>query len=401
MAKFWLVARYEYRRIVFRRGFLLGTLVVPLVYALLIAAVVIYSESKASDLPLGYVDLSGQLDAQIQTKLPDADDRIPILAYPDQASALADLQKGVLQAFFVFPADYPNSLQTDIYYLQNPPNSKAWGQLNDFVRLNLVQNLDEATRQRVLDGSEVIVIDLQSGRKFSESGIANIVLPVFASFLFYLVVMMSSSYMLMVVADEKENRTMEVMVTSLTPTQLIGGKVLGLLGTTLTQLVIYLVTLVLGVWIAAPFVPELQQLSMPWGYLGVILLFFLPSFVLIAAIMVAIGGSVDELQQGQQVAGLLNMLFILPIFLIALLLENPSHPLVLVMTFFPTTSFMTVSLRWGVGTIPVWQLVVSWVILAATMLAAIWAAVRIFRTGMLRYGQPLTLKTLMAAVKGE
>jgi len=202
-----------------------------------------------------------------------------------------------------------------------------------------------------------------------------------------------------VVSSEKENRTMEVMITTVTPGQLIGGKTLGLLAATLTQLSIYVLTAVVAVIVAARFIPELQQVQMPWGYMGIVALFFLPAYALLAGIMIAIGAAVTELQQGQQVAGLLNLLFVAPLFMLPLFLEDPSHPLVILATLFPTTSFLTVALRWGWGVIPTWQLLAGWAILVATAMLAVWAASRVVRVGMLRYGQPLSVKGLVTAVR--
>jgi ABC-2 type transport system permease protein len=130
-------------------------------------------------------------------------------------------------------------------------------------------------------------------------------------------------------------------------------------------------------------------------------LFFLPTYALISAVMIAIGSAVTELQQGQQLAGLLNLVFLLPVFLLPLLFQNPGGPLMVFFTIFPTTSFMTISLRWGLGTVPLWQVGVGWVLLLATATFMIWAASRVFRAGMLRYGQPLTLKSAWAAVRGS
>ena len=171
------------------------------------------------------------------------------------------------------------------------------------------------------------VIDINSNRQFSENSVINVILPFVASFIFFFATMSASGYMLQAVADEKENRTLEIMITSLTPGQLIGGKLAGLLSAALTQLLIYLLAAVICVQVAAPTIEALQQAEMPWTYLGVMVLFFLPTYVLIASIMVAIGGSVDELQQGQQIAGILNLIFISPVFLTMLLFENPSSPL--------------------------------------------------------------------------
>jgi ABC-2 type transport system permease protein len=98
---------------------------------------------------------------------------------------------------------------------------------------------------------------------------------------------------------------------------------------------------------------------------------------------------------------MLNFLFILPLLLTVVIIQNPAQPLVVFLSLFPTTSFLTISLRWGLGAVPAWQLVVSWLLLVATVVAMIWAAARVFRVGMLRYGQPLSLKAAVRAVQGR
>ncbi len=398
MRNYWLVARHEYRRTVGRRAFLLLTLAIPVGIAALIALVVLIQTGGQSSLPIGYVDQAGILDASVQASLPDAGKRIPVQAFPDEESARAALEQEQIQAFFVLPPTYPQTVSTDLYYLEEPPGEDAWVDFDDFVRANLVRQFPEAVQQRLLEGTEVTVRDVASGRVF-RSG-ASIVLPFVASMLFFMATMMASGYMLQVVADEKENRTMEVMLTSVTPRQLILGKAAGLLAAALTQLGIYLAAAVIGVILARPFVPELQELVVPWDYLGVMALFFIPAYALIAGMMVVLGSAVAELQQGQQMAGLLNILFALPLFLLIMIFQDPGQPAVVFMTLFPSTAFLTISLRWALGTVPLWQMGVSWVLLVVTAGLMFWAAARVFRAGMLRYGQPLTLKAILAAIRG-
>lgn len=399
MNHFWLVAKHEYRRMVLRRAFLLTTLLVPLGMAAVIGLAFLVGSSAADKRPLGYVDHSHQLDITLWQNQPDAN--VVLRPFPDEAAAQTALANGDIQAFFVLPPDYPNTLQTDLYFLEEPPSRDTWGAFDDFVRLNLVHDLDPALRQQLLDGPTIVINDLDSGRTFSSSSILNIILPFVATFIFFIATMSASGYMIQVVADEKENRTMEIMLTSVSPFQLIGGKTAGLLAVALTQLAIYGLTFVIGVLVAKPFAPVLQTAVLPWAYLLIMALFFLPAFALIGSIMVAIGSITPNLQQGQQIAGLLNFLFILPIFLLALIIENPSSPLAVAFTLFPTTSFLTVSLRWGLGSVPLWQLGASWVILVLTAVFTTWAAARIFRIGMLQYGQPLSWKTAVAALRSS
>ena len=402
MRNFWLVAKREYRSVVVRRGFVILTAAIPLGLALLVGLGFLTQtlRENQSRLPVGYVDQAGFLDAGRQAALPGDKKGVEVRAFPDQEMALAALEGGEIQAFFVFPPDYRQTLHTEIYYLEKPLSNKTWGDFDDWVRANLIASYPAQIQARLLEGTSITVHDIVSNRTFSENSIANIVLPFVATFFFFFATMSAAGYMLGVVAGEKENRTMEILVTSVTPGQLIGGKAAGLLAASLTQLAIYVIAVVIGLKIAAPYVPELQQVVVPWDYLGVMALFFLPAYGLIAAIMMALGSAVTDVQQGQQIAGLLNLVFMLPILLVVVILEDPAGPLVTLMTLFPTTSFLTISLRWGLGAVPLWQIGVSWVLLVATMVFVLWAAARIFRAGMLRYGQPMSWKAVVAAVKG-
>ena len=347
--------------------------------------------------PLGYVDHSGILDAGLQANL--SGDPVEIRAFASEEAGRAAVESGEIQTLFVLPPDYPHTLESEPYYQEEPPSNDVWRDFDDLVRLSLLAGMPEELQQRLFEGADITVHDVTSGREFGESSIINVILPFAASFFFFFATMSAAGYMLGVVAGEKENRTIEIMVTSVTPGQLIGGKTLGLLGAALTQLGIYALAIVIGLIVAAPYIPELQQVVVPWDYLGIMALFFLPTYALISALMIAIGGAVTEIQQGQQLAGLLNFLYLAPMLLLPLLFENPEHPIIVFLTLFPTTSFLTVSLRWGLGTVPLWQLGVGWVVLVVTAGFMVWAAARIFRVGMLRYGQPLSLKAALGAIR--
>ena len=399
MRNLWLVAKHEYRGTVVRRGFLIMIVAIPLGMAALIGLAILVENMGSDSRPVGYVDYSGTLDAGLLASLPE--DSTEIRAFADEELARAALEGEEIQALFVLPAEYPQTLASDLYYLEEPPGGDAWGDFDGFVRVNLLSGMTEEMQELLLEGPEITVYDLASNREFSEGSIVNVILPFVATFFFVFATMSGAGYMLGVVAGEKENRTIEVMVTSVTPGQLIGGKAVGLLAASLTQLAIYVVAAVIGVIVAAQYVPEFQQLQVPWLYLGIMVAFFLPTYALISAVMIAIGAAVTELQQGQQLAGLLNLLFMLPLFLIILLFKDPGGPLMVFFTIFPTTSFMTISLRWGLGTVPLWQVGVGWVLLVVTTVFMLWAAARVFRAGMLRYGQPLNLKSAVAAIRGS
>jgi ABC-2 type transport system permease protein len=399
MHHFWLVARQEFRTTVLRRSFLLLTLAIPLGLAVLVGMGYLVATMGQSGLPIGYVDPAGVLGPGPAEVLADSG-RVIARGYPDEAAATAALERGDIQAFFVFPPDYPANLELDLYYLEKAPANDAWKDFDDFVRAELVAELPPDVQERVLDGPSITVTDVASGRQFGENSTATIVAPFVLAFFFFFGTIAAAQYMLSVVANEKENRTLEIIVTSVTPFQLIGGKTVALLAATLLQLTVNVVATVVLVGVAGQFIPQIPAVPVPWGYLGLMALYFLPAYALLAGVMIAIGSAVTGLEQGQQIAGLLNLVFGLPFYVMPVLFENPGHPLLILLTLFPPTAFLSIALRWGLGTVPYWQLGLSWALLVGTAAAMIWVAARVFRASMLSYGQPLSLKGIAAALRG-
>jgi ABC-2 type transport system permease protein len=115
--------------------------------------------------------------------------------------------------------------------------------------------------------------------------------------------------------------------------------------------------------------------------------------------MIVIGSAVTELQQGQQIAGILNLFFMAPFFVLVILFANPDGPLAVALTLFPTTAFLTISIRWALTAVPLWQLGLSWLFLVTSALITVWVAARVFRLGMLSYGQRLGWASLKAALR--
>lgn len=401
MRNYWLMARHEYLKRVRTRSFLLTTLGVPALIVVIIVVGAIAASSGGSDLPVGYVDNAGLLDPGLYAEpyLDDMEDRVALAPFADTGSARAALEAGEIQGYFVLPPGYPTDPQIEVYYQGDYPSQRDFA---DFVRANLLArtDLDADAQAWLLAGPSVTVRDFASGREIGGDAFASVVLPLLGGFFFFFAVMGASGFLLQIVADEKENRTMEILITSINPLELIAGKALGLIAVALTQITLWALAVVVSVVIAARFVDFLDNLTIPWSFLLIMVLYFLPAFGLMAGMMTVIGSAVTELQQGQQIAGVLNLLFIAPFFFFVLIFSNPHSPLLTFMTFFPTTSFMTVAMRWGVTGVPAWQLVTSWLLLVATAAFMIWIASRVFRLGMLRYGQRMEMREMVAALRG-
>jgi ABC-2 type transport system permease protein len=399
MLNFGLIARQEFRKMIGTRTFLATTIGVPLLIVVMIGIGVLATLWGRDDRPIGIVDQAGILVPGVVPA--NQDDLLTLITYADETAAHAALAAQQIQAYYLLPPDYPYNPQIEQYYWEDAPGRDARQTIGAFVQANLISSVPAEAQLRLSEGAEVTTRSADGRREVRSDDFMSVLLPFVAAFLFVFAVIGSAGYLLQVVADEKENRTMEIMVTSVTPLELIGGKALGLMAVTLSQIALWVITIVLGLVVGARYIEALQGVTVPWSLLLVVVLYFLPAFALVAGLMTAIGGAVTQVQQGQQIAGILNLLFLLPLFLIVLFLNNPNSPLLVALTLFPTTSFMTVTMRWGLTVIPTWQLVLSWSILAGTAVLSVWAASRIFRIGMLHYGQPLRLQAVLSVLRAK
>jgi ABC-2 type transport system permease protein len=393
----WLVARHEYLRMVRRRAFLLGTLVVPLLIGAVMAVSIYLAIGERDDRPLGYVDRAGVLSTDVASPF-EGSRAIELRPFADETDAQAALEAGQIQSYYLLPEDYITSGQLELTYWEDAPADPVRGQFDDFLRANLAAGLPAAAQRRAIEGPSITVRSADGRREINSRNWTAIALPFVASFFLVMAVMTSSGYLLQAVTTEKENRTMELMITSLTPEQLVGGKAVGLMSVSLTQIGIWALAIVISLLVGARYLAVLRQARVPWGMLGIAVLYFLPSFALVSGFMIAIGSIVTETQQGQQIAGLLNLLFFAPFFLLALVIANPNSPVLVALSLFPTTAFLTITMRWSLAVVPLWQMILSWVLLVASAAGSLWASARVLRAGMLRYGQRLDLRGILHAL---
>ncbi|MCP4164730.1 MAG: ABC transporter permease [Chloroflexi bacterium] len=398
MSKIYLIAKTEYTRMVRRRAFVLATLGIPLFIAGIIGLSIFFSVTRGeSELPLAYVDASNVIKAEIVARYSSGD--IGLTRYDTEEAALATLQAGDISAYYVVPPDYLVTGALTLNYWDESPSDEVQALFRRVLRSSLVADEPEAIRARLLNGVHLTLRSADGQKEADENEFINFILPFFVGMFFVFVVMGSAGYLLRAISTEKENRMVEVMFTSVAPSHLILGKTLGLMAVALTQVAIWVTALLAAVIIGARFVPFLQVLAIPWSFALIVILFFLPTYALVAGIMITVGSMFADMQQGQQVAGMVNLLFVFPFFFTVLIFTNPDSPILVALTLFPTTAFITVTMRWGVTAMPMWQLIASWLILVITAGFSVLIATRVFRVGMLRYGQSLKLRNLTDIIR--
>ncbi len=211
------------------------------------------------------------------------------------------------------------------------------------------------------------------------------------------------------VVTEKANRVMELMISAASPAQLVIGKVLGIGAAGLTQAVAILVPAVLAIAVEDPIAralfgpgpsvaPSLAGLSV--GLIAAFLVFFVLGFALYALIYAAAGSLVSRAEDLQMLALPLSVVAIVGYLQAVLALSGGSPGFVRLASYIPFWSPFVMLTRLSVGRVEPWELVLSLVLLVATIAVTLVVAIRIYAAGVLLYGQRPSLRTIVAAVRG-
>lgn len=400
MNKSWIIIKHEYRKHVLRKGFLLALFSVPLwiLISIIFGLIAVFLTHNGT--PIGFVDYSGLLrQAVYPPKEVSVLNNPNIYPYASETSARQALDQGKIQAYYVLPKDYPTNRTIKSYFLKEP-KQPINNHFETFLRMNLVKDLSPDQSARLLEGTSIVTIALTGQRRDSTTtDWFKIAAPILGAILLITAIFTSSGYLMQAIVDEKENKTMEILATSLSPGQIMSSKVIALISVGLTQVVVWVLFGSFGIIVGQRILPFMQSVLIDWGIIGTILVMVLPTFVMMSALMTAIGATVTEASEGQQVSGLITLPVMLPFMLMGVILPNPNGPISLILSFFPLTAPMTILLRSAFGTVPAWQVIFVAILLIVCAILSLWFAGRIFRAGMLRYGKRMTWKEIVGVVR--
>ncbi len=234
--------------------------------------------------------------------------------------------------------------------------------------------------------------EVESGESGKSVGM-NLAISATFFFLIYISIFVYGAYIMRGVLEEKNNRIVEVIVSSIRPTTLMLGKILGIGLVGLTQ---YAVWATLAIALALPGVAAVVGMGeglphIPVGTIGAFVLFFLLGYFLYASLYAALSAPFNTEQEAQQFVMIPGMMLILTSTTWFFAFNQPNGRLATVLSFFPFTAPLMMFMRISVQTPPLWQIATSVAILVATIFLVAWFAGRVYRVGILMYGKKPTL----------
>jgi ABC-2 type transport system permease protein len=398
MRKLWLVIKHEIVTTLQKRSFWVITFVFPaFIIALNLGTQLIARDSfdeedlqsvLSSGLPsaqtIAYVDEAGLIET-IPPSLPPG----MLAEFADETAARAALATGEFEHFFLIPADYLTAgeliVVTEVFQPLNVPNEELLG----FV---LAYNLtgDEATAVALQNPTpNVNAVSLAPQTTNDQSSPLAFFVPFATMFIFFFLISMSSGFMLQSVSQEKENRTVEVLLLSLRPRDLMLGKVLGLSVVALIQLVVWMGGSLLALNRSQAMFASFSSFTLPAGFVVWALLFFALGYLLYASIMGAIGALAPNAREGGQFTFFVLLPLLIPLWLNSSFIQAPHGALATGLSLFPLTAPMAMMTRLAAGGVPTWQILASLGGLAVTTYLFISVAARFFRADTLLSGAPL------------
>ncbi len=318
--------------------------------------------------------------------------------YSDDKQRMIDrVKSGDLDAYFYYPNDLSHS-KVEVYArdvgLFN--NSKYSSVATSLLQATASGKVDPQTTLILQDKVNVSSVTYKEGKEFD--GFKELLAPGLFLVLFYILIAMFGNQMLTSTTEEKENRVIEMILTTIEARTLIIGKILSLIVLALIQIIVILVPVIIGYLLLRDqlALPNIDLSSIPIDPARMMIsgLIFVFSFLLFTGLLVAIGAAAPTAKEAGSFFGMIMVFIFGPLYAVTLFVSQPDSPLVTFLSFFPLTAPIPLLLRNAVGNLTTPEAFIGIAILAVSAVIALMIAVRLFRYGALEYSKRLSFGVL-------
>ena len=434
--KIGIIIGREFNERVRKKSFIITTLLTPLlIIALMIAPALIISYSGGEKKQIAVVDESGIIANNLQSN-----DEIIFEKFDAPISSVRMLPEDAFFAILYIGEDIITNPTAAHLYTNSTigigTETNISSQIESIIETEKLKQYNIENIQEIMAQIETKIslqsfknknsdADTDSPNSNNAKATSSIVATVIAyvlSFMLYMFLIIYGAMVMQSVIEEKNNRVLEVMVSSVRPFSMMLGKILGVASVAVVQILIWLAILFVAGYLLVPsLLPDeiIAALAMSQqgiatpdadidllqalvtltdiGYLLKIcialLLFMVGGFLLYAALFAAVGSSVDNPQDAQQLQLPITIPIILSLIIMTTVINDPTSTIAFWCSMIPLTSPIVMMARIPYD-VPTWEIVVSLILLYATFAVAVWGASKIYRVGILMHGKKPTLKEL-------
>jgi ABC-2 type transport system permease protein len=410
MKKTLIVFKNEVITVIARRSFVLTLVLVPLVGFLISFGVsALQPNEDGSNNPLaslisnptqpgleGYVDYSGIIKVLPKDLIPR------LIKFATEEDAFAGYQSGEITAYYVISADYLDTGK--VVYARADYNPLSGMNQSNTIKRALDYNLleqDFTMLARIQNPLNQEVVSLGEAPQRDSDNMLTFFLPYIVALMFYIMIFGTASLMLNSITSEKQNQVLEILMTSITPMQMLTGKILALGLTGLLQTLVWSASGLLLLRISGQTLGLAASFQLPasilvWG--GV---FFLLGYALYGSLMAGVGALVPNLREASQATTVIIIPMIIPLVFISQLINDSNGALSVVLSLVPFTAPVAMMTRLAAGPVPLWELGLAILLLVLTAMLVVRSVAGMFRAQNLLSGQAFNLRIFFQALAGR
>jgi ABC-2 type transport system permease protein len=422
--KFLTILRREYVSRVKTKGFILGTILIPLFMIGISVLPAITMLLKTEDQRrIAVIDMSGEIFDRLLSILDDSteagarkfDLRRRDAGVEDLEAvkkSLADeIDREKLDSYIYLPANVLETSKAELYgrvvsnFRENERLEDAISRIVTETRIKR-SGLDPDAVRQLTQGVSLTTFKVGPGGKEEEDRGYSFGLAYGLAMFLYTTMFIYGAIILRSVIEEKSSRVVESVISSVKPFHLMAGKIFGVGAVGLTQFLIWTLALaavsLYGVQIVGMMAPAAKGVNLPTVPIGVLVAFvvyFLLGYFLYATLYAAVGAMVNSDQEAQQLQWPIVILIIIPIMFIMFIIQNPASQTSFILSLSPFFAPILMIARIVVQMPPLWEILLSMLIMAATIFGLIWVVGKIYRVGVLMYGKRPNLPELIKWIR--
>jgi ABC-2 type transport system permease protein len=405
MRNIFLIARREYLERVRTKGFMIATILIPLLMGGGIAASILFAKHTKSNSHIVLVspDLALVTDLQHQLDVDtDGGMLVNVIAPPSantQGSMDSELKAKDIDAYLWITPAATRGARPQIAYKQ--------GSSADLATRNTVRDSLEKvlTRERLVQqgmsagdvDTMMKPVEMNASATEQDNTSASFAGAYVLFFLMYMVIMLYGMNVARSIIEEKTSRVFEVMLATIKPGEMMAGKVIGVGSVGLTQVSIWMIAAVLltATPLMSHFMGGGARISLSAEQVCFFIVYFLLGYLLYSSIAAALGAMTNSEQELQQ----LNMFLVMPLaacmVALPLVLNAPSSLYARIISFIPFCTPLLMYMRISVSQVPWYEIAGSIVLMMITIYCVLWVASRIYRVGILMYGKKPSLPEIL------
>lgn len=312
-------------------------------------------------------------------------------------AAIKAVEQGSLDAYYYYPTDVSKApievYGRDVSLFEN---GRYEGVATNLLSMSVETSVSPEIKTIVQGKTEVKTTVYRDGKPYD--AFKQMIFPAVFLVLFYFLISFFGNQMLTSTTEEKENRVIEMILTTIEARTLIIGKIISLVLLSMIQGLLVILPALIGyiLFHDSLKLPALDLSSIPFDpfRVGMGAVIFIASFMLFTGLMVAIGAAVPTAKEAGGFIGLIMMLIFGPLYAASLFVSSPESPLVRGLSLFPFTAPIPLMLRNALGNLAPWEYAVGIALLIIFGIITMLIAVRIFRFGALEYSRKLSVKEI-------